>query len=271
MFQLCRRWVACAVALCLASTVFAVAADEPDLTEEQIREFLLNAEVVGYKRTSKGKTGAMRLTLSDGTLRHDAAFQSIDESKDVIRFRDRTELNFRDSYRFNIAAYELAKLLGLGDMIPVTVDYKWKGKNGSLSWWIPAKWDEQTRREENVRPADRIAWSQQVNRMRVFGQLVYDTDRNLTNMLITEDWKLVMIDFSRAFRRQHELEDPTRLAQCCRKLLEKLRQLDEAQVREATKPHLRNVQVQAIMARRDRIVAHFEQLIAQHGEDQVLY
>lgn len=271
MLQLPRRWAAVAAALCLAGTAFAAAADEPGLTDEQIREFLLNAEVVASRPAGKGKTGVVRLTLSDGTLRHDAAFQSIDESRDVVRFHRRTELGFRDSYRFNIAAYVLARLLGLGEMIPVTVPYNWKGKYGALSWWVAAKWDGETRRDQNAQPADRIAWTRQVNKMRAFSQLVADTDRNLTNMLITEDWKLVMIDFTRAFRLRHELEDTTQLAQCSRKLLEKLRRLDAAQVREATRPYLRNAQVGAIMARRDKIVAHFEQLIARRGEDEVLY
>jgi hypothetical protein len=48
-----------------------------------------------------------------------------------------TELNFVDSYKFNIAAYQLAELLGLNDMLPVYVERKWHGDTGSLSWWLP--------------------------------------------------------------------------------------------------------------------------------------
>jgi len=43
--------------------------------------------------------------------------------------------------------------------------------------------------------------------MRVFSQLVYDTDRNLGNVLISEDWHLWMIDFTRAFRNNPWLEN----------------------------------------------------------------
>jgi hypothetical protein len=271
MASLHRRAAGCAAVVCLAATCLAIASDEPKLNEDQIREFLLKAKVVQSHQTSKGITAPWRLTLTDGTLTHDAAFQSIEEFKGRADFPSRTEFNFRDSYHFNIAAFELAKLLGLGEMIPVTVERRWKGDKGSLSWWVPAKLDEQERQKQNLQPPDTNAWNMQMNRMWVFSQLVYDTDRNQTNMLISEDWKLVMIDFSRSFRLQHKLENPARLTMCDRQLLEKLRQLNDAEVLEKTKPHLSKSEVKAIMARRDLIVAHFEKLVAEKGENAVLY
>ena len=211
------------------------------------------------------------MTLTDGTLTHDAAFQSIDEFQRRADFSSSTEFNFRDSYHFNIAAYELAKLLGLGDMMPVTVERKYEGHLGSLSWWEPVKWDEQERQKQNLQPPDVDAWNKQMNRMWVFSQLVYDTDRNMGNILISADWKLWMIDFTRAFRPHHELEDPRRMVMCDRQLLERLRRLDEREVLEKTKPHLAKGDVKAIMARRDLIVAYFEKLVAEKGENAVLY
>lgn len=266
------RVVLCLALMGLAATRFAVAADEPNLTEEQIKEFLKTAKVVNYRQIGKGVTSPWRLTLSDGTLTHDAAFQSIDERKPVMQLLGgRTEIGFRDSYQFNIAAFELAKLVGLGDMVPVSVQRSWNRQTGALSWWVPWKWDEGMRRKENLEPPDRNAWNKQMNKMYVFGQLVYDTDRNQGNILITEDWKLWMIDFTRAFRPQHELQDPKTLVMCDRQLLEKLRQLNEEEVLEKTKPNLNKSQVKAIMARRDKILAFFEQLVAQKGENAVLY
>jgi len=35
-----------------------------------------------------------------------------------------------DSYKYNIAAYALAELLGMEDMLPVYVERKWEGKYG---------------------------------------------------------------------------------------------------------------------------------------------
>jgi len=114
---------------------------------------LQNAKVVKVRGTSKGITDVKRLTLSDNKLTHDASFQSIDEYTAKKEFANgTTEINFRDSYKFNIAAFELAKLLGLGDMMPVTVERKWNGKNGSMSWWLPVKMDEQQRMKNKVSP-----------------------------------------------------------------------------------------------------------------------
>jgi hypothetical protein len=246
--------------------------DEPSLTEDQKQQFLLNAKVVNSKQLGKGTTHPWRLTLSDGQVTHDAAFQPIDEHKSVMKFDDgRTELNFVDSYHYNIAAYELAKLVGMDDMIPVYVERRWNGQVGSLSWWISWKWDEAMRHQQDLHPPDPDAWNKQMYKVRVFDQLVYDTDPNLTNVLITADWKIWRIDFTRAFRQEHDLRDPKDLVMCDRQLLEKLRQLDGDTLLEKTKPYLNKSEVKAVMARRDKIVANFQKLVAQKGEGAVLY
>jgi len=250
----------------------AVTVQEPQLSEEEMRNFLLTARVVKDKFASKGITGVHRLTLSNGAITHDAAFQSIDETKTRMDFGDgRTEYNFRDSYKYDIAAYELAKLLGLGDMMPVTVQRKCLDKNGALSWWLPVKMDEGQRLSKKITPPDPEAWNKQMYKMRVFTQLVFDTDRNLGNVLISEDWHLWMIDFSRAFRLYHELENAKNLVRCDRQLLEKLRQLDREELKSKTMPYLKKPEIDGVMARRDVIVKFFEKLVKDKGEAQVLY
>ena len=271
-------WLLFAVSACLASVCLAQKpveggpGDEPNLTEDQKQQFLLDAKVVNSKQLGKGTTHPWRLTLTDGQVTHDAAFQPINEHKSVMKFDDgRTEVNFVDSYHYDIAAYELAKLVGMDDMIPVYVERKWNGQVGALSWWIPWKWDEAMRHQQNLHPPDVDAYNKQMYKVRVFDQLVYDTDPNLTNVLITADWKIWRIDFSRAFRLQHDLRDPKDLVMCDRQLLEKLRQLDGDTVLEKTKPHLNKSEVKALMARRDKIVANFQKLVAEKGEGAVLY
>jgi hypothetical protein len=246
--------------------------NEPNLTEEQQKEFLLKAKVVASKQLGKGITHPWRLTLSDGQLTHDAAFQSVDERKAEMHFDDgHTEFNFVDSYHYNIAGYELARLLGMSDMIPVYVEREWNDQKGALSWWINWKWDEGMRRKQKLEAPNGDAWNKQMYKVRVFDQLIYDTDPNLTNVLITEDWKIWRIDFTRAFRLSHDLQAPKDLVKCDRRLLQNLKILDGNKVLERTNPHLNKNEVAALMARRDTIVAHFEQLIAQKGEAAVLY
>jgi hypothetical protein len=258
----------------LASTSSLSMQEEPKLSEEQMRAFLLNAKVIKEKTTPKGITAPYRLTLSDGTLTHDASFQRVNESKTSMEFADgHREINFRDSYKYDIAAYELAKLLGLGDMMPVTVERKYKGDSGAMTWWLPVKMDEADRLKKNIQPADVDAWNKQMYKKRIFAELVYDTDPNLTNVLISADWHLWMIDFSRAFRLDKGLKESKNVLQskCERQLLERLRKLDRNEVILKTKPYLTSSEIDGVMARRDKIVKIYDDLIAQKGEKEVLY
>ena len=102
--------------------------------------FLRTARIVKAVPIGKGVTRPSRLTLSDGRITHDAAFQAVNESTvDDNRRTGRTtagERDFVDSWRYNVGAYELAVLLGLGDMMPVTVERSYGSRRGALSWWV---------------------------------------------------------------------------------------------------------------------------------------
>jgi len=264
-------WLILATMLCLTFTPFLTAFDEPTLTKEQITQFLLTAKVVKSERSKKGITEPWKLTLTDGTITHDASFQTIDEHKPSMQLASGTELNFVDSYKYNIAAYQLAELLGLDDMVPVYVERKWRGDTGSLSWWLPVKMDEVERHKQGLTAPDVDAWNNQMYKVRVLDQLVYDNDPNLTNVLISADWKIWRVDFSRAFRLSKDLRNPGDLTRCDRHLFDKLKALDGNQLAEKTKHYLTKDEVKALMARRDKIVAQFQKLIAEKGENEVLY
>ncbi len=244
-------------------------------TPEQIEQFLLTAEIVGARQLGQGVTNPWRLTLSDGSFRHDAAFQSVDVRRDgVQQVGTRGEIAFADSYHFNIAAYRLARLVGLGDMVPPTVERRWRGRPGALSWWIDDAFDEKQRQEANRQPPNTRSWQNQTYRMYLFGELAYDTDRNQTNILYTEaddDWRLWMIDFTRAFRPFSEIRLPERIARVDGALLERLRVLDPEDVRAVMGRHLTVQELNALMARRDLIVAYVDRLAAQRGAAAVLY
>jgi hypothetical protein len=247
-------------------------AEEPQLTAEQQREFLVNADVIRYSRINEGITNPYRLTLSDGTITHDASFQSINERRAYKELERGGEANFVDSYLYNIAAYELAKLIDLDDMLPVTVERKWQGKTGSVSWWLPTLMSEGQRRDRNIRPPDVAAYNNSMSNVRVFTELIYDTDRmNPGNLQIGTHWELYMIDFTRAFRLYHDLRRPELLERCNRELLQKLRSLDGEELAAKLGKYLNKNELEGIMARRDKIVAHFEKLVAEKGEAAVLF
>jgi hypothetical protein len=261
-----------AALLCLSCKLNLLAADEPPLSKEQIEQFLRTAKIIKSQPSQKGVTQTLRLTLTNGPLTHDASFQPIDEHKARAELTRSTELGFVDSYKYNIAAYRLAELLGLEDMLPVYIERTWHGNPGSLSWWLPVKMDEAERLKQHLEAPAGDLWNDQMYRVRVFDQLVYDTDANLTNLLIGEDWKIWRVDFTRAFRLYKELKDPDQnLTHCDKQLLERLKALDAHELTERTKEYLTKDEVKAVMARRDLIVEHFQKLISEKGEKEVLY
>ena len=261
-----------AVLACVMLPFAASAADEAPLGKEQIKQFLQTAEIIKSKPSSKGVTHPWRLTLSNGTITHDASFQDIDERKSEMKLASgKVEFAFVDSYKYNIAAYQLAELIGLDDMLPVYVERKWQGKTGSISWWLTVKMDDADRVQKKIEAPDTDKWNKQMYRVRVFDELVYDTDANLTNVLIGEDWTIWRVDFSRAFHKNKELRAPKNLVKCDRDLFEKLKALNADELTEKTKRYLVKEEVKAVMARRDKIVATFQTLIAQKGEKEILY
>ena len=258
------------LAVVLASTTPAWA-QAPALSPGQIHDFLLTAEIVAAEQTEKGTTQPWRLTLSDGTLTHDAHFQSVDRNEGARRFGDRYERNFIDSYRYNCAAYVLAQLVGLDGMMPVTVEREWDGKTGSLSWWVDdVMFDEQTRQETRQWPRDMERWSAQMARMLIFAELVQDTDRNQGNVVYTRDWTLKMIDFTRAFRPGKELQRPNELTRIDRAFFESLQALTKDGIEEQSGAYLTGDEIDAVLERRDAIVGHLNLLIETRGENSVL-
>jgi hypothetical protein len=228
------------------------------LSLEQKEEFLKNAKEMQSRDAKKGITNTKRATLSDGSLTHDASIQTIDDRQASFQTAMGTELNFRDTYKFNIAAYRLGRLLGLGDMIPPSVARSREGKSAAWTWWIDdVLMDEGQRLKQKLAAPDKDQWARQYQIMRVFDQLIYNTDRNLGNILYDKNWRLWMIDHTRAFRQYTTLHDPKLLERCDRQLLANLKRLDEKTVTEAIGPWTEPPEIRGLLARRDKIVAFF--------------
>lgn len=260
------------ILLTVAVLTQAVPATATAPSREDIAKFLSTAKVVGHHDIEKGVTHPVRLTLSDGTMTHDAAFTLVDEHKEVMQLDGgRTELNFVDSYKYTLAAYGIAQILALDDMMPVTVPFQWDQHKGALSWWLDVKMDEGERMKKKLEAPDENEWGAQVYRMRVFAALIGDTDRNAGNILIGPDWKLWMIDFTRAFRTWKNLEKPEQLVRCDKRLLGRLRILTAEGIAKATNNLLTTPEINGVLSRRDAIVKRFDELIAQKGVGKVLY
>jgi len=243
------------------------------LTDAQQEEFLREADVVRTRAVGSGTTGSLRATLRKDGLEHDAHIQSVDELKSVKSLgAGTTEMDFRDSFRNNLAAYRLDRLLGLG-MVPVTVERKFERKDSAFTWWVDdVLMTELERHEKKLEAPDPPAWNRQIYVVRIFDQLIYNFDRNLGNLLVDERWNLWMIDHTRAFKIFKELKTPQNLGtHCSRALLLALRGLERPTLQRAMTQLLTEGQISGLLGRRDLIVKYFEHRIAESGENQVLY
>src|SRR5262245_29762019 len=99
------------------------------LTPEQMAVFLTKATIIREKSTSAGTTRPVQATLSDGVLTHDAQFQTVDQAMGVFTAGKASEVDFKDTYRFNIAGYRLAQLVGI-QTVPMSVQRRSEGKQG---------------------------------------------------------------------------------------------------------------------------------------------
>lgn len=242
------------------------------LSHDEQLAFLASAGVVSSRPIGIGITGALRVVLSDGLRTHDAAFQRVAEGPRFDGRKRAGELRFVDHYRYNIAAWRLASHLGLAHMMPPTIEREIDGRRGALSWWVDdVMMDEAERERKKAQPPDALDFSHQRQRMALFAELVRDTDRNKGNILYTRDWRVVMVDFTRAFRLETSLRPASQLTSCDRALLGALRGLRHEHVAQAVDGTLNGDEIKALVARRDRLVAHFDRLIAERGERAVLY
>ena len=108
-------------------------------------------------------------------------------------------------------------------------------------------------------------------KIRLFDNLIYNTDRHLDNLLITEDWKIRLIDHSRTFRPFNELKNPKTLTTFSRSVLAKMETLNEAMLKEHLGKYLSPYQIQGLLKRRDAILALSKKLVTEKGAGAVLY
>lgn len=244
------------------------------LTREQMERFLATAEIVRERTTSDGVTRPIRATLSNGELTHDAQFQTVDQAKAIFEAGKASEIGFTDTYRYNIAGYRLAQLVGL-DTVPMSVERRYKGKSAAVTWWIDdVMFDESGRLklgDTAMMGPDPQRTQRQIHIMRVWDELIQNRDRNRGNVLWTKDWTMWLIDHTRAFRTNTSLLKPDELIRIERTLFDKMKQLTEQSMTQAMKGALTRPEIRSVLRRRDALVQHFEKLLAGRGEGAVFF
>jgi hypothetical protein len=243
------------------------------LSGEEAETFLKTAQLVRKRGLGTGITHSEQYTLSDGARTFKAVFKTIDEFKRGVTNFERGELivDFSDSWKHEVAAYELDKLLGLG-LVPPTVERRFGLATGSLQMWVEGAMTEADRKARKLSPPDLRAWNLQMYRVRLLHQLSFNTDyRNLTNVLVDSSFRVYAIDSSRAFQLYADLISEKDLLCFPRAALEAMKALDRKTLEAKLGRWLGGPQIDTLLKRRDKILAVAERRVKEQGEGAVLF
>jgi len=243
------------------------------LAGEAAEVFLRTAQALDRTPIGKGITRPDRVTLTDGTRTCRGVWKTINDRRMGLQRIEGGgyEFDFRDSWKSEVAAYELDKLLGLG-LVPPTVERRIAGRTGSLQLWVEAAMTEDERKRKGLEAPDAAAWNAQMHKVRLLHQLTYNTDsRNIRNVLTDPSFRVYAIDFSRSFASYDQLRNEKLLERFPRAALEAVKRLDEPTLQEKIGRWVSRPQIRALLKRRDQILLVAQKRITEKGEAAVLY
>jgi hypothetical protein len=217
-------------------------------------EYLKTARIDKVEDIGTGVTHPERAFFSPGGLARSATVKHLPPGR---------RSGFWESYKSEIAAYEVDRLLGM-DMVPPTVERRVGDALASVQLWIDGCRLVNTV-DQSACPSPNY-WAKQAWRQRAFDNLIANIDRNEGNLLVDGQWDLILIDHSRAFA-ENTMPFVKQLERIDRPFFERLKALDQASLMKSVRPWVVNDgAIRDLLKRRDRIVAHLEELARQRGE-----
>jgi hypothetical protein len=236
-------------------------------------EFLKTAEIIGQSKIPEGVTKPIKLTLKRGEMIGHGAWK---KAKGMMN-------GSLEGWQYEIAAYELDKLLGL-NMIPPTVEKEFNGEKGSLQYWMMFEMSDLERLEQGINiPKDKLlSWNKQKYLARAFDCLIANEDRTQQNIRYMEGFRTILIDHSRSFRcskkfrKKLVLGKKGLLAQKLfrrlpRSFVEKVSSLNFSLIKDAVGPYLTDEEIEAVLDRKVLLLAEIDEMLRESGEAKILY
>jgi hypothetical protein len=219
-----------------------------------IEDYVRTADVVSMEKIGTGITGPRRARTAPGGLIESFSWKAIAPG---------TYRGYWESYKGEIAAYELDKLLGL-DMVPPAVERKLEGEVGAAIMWVaPTKSFKQLGGVPQPPRERAYDWSRQIIRAKMLDNLIGNPDPNLGNWLVDPAWNIVLIDHSRAFtptaKMTHEMTFVDSI------LWNRMKALDRKVLADAVGAWLSIDQIEGVLRRRNTMKKLIDALVAQRG------
>ena len=224
--------------------------------ESQIEQVLAETKVAKMDDVPIGVTKPQRATLEGSPMRF--AWKPL---------RPGYFKGFMESYKAEIAAYKLDRMLGM-NMVPPVVERRIEGKDGAAIFWVDnvTGWSV-AKPPQGPEPM----WSLQLTRMKMFDLLIANIDRNQGNLIYDADWHLILIDHSRAFITKKDLKGIAPLGRVDRKLWEKMQALTMEDLNAGLDKWVGDKEKAALLTRRDLMAKNIQEMIAKRGEKFVFY
>lgn len=242
----------------------------PFKTDREVLEFLATAPIVDSEVITGTSSNPLKLTLEKDGVRARAVFRTVHVERDQLRSEMQHARGFRDHYVYEVAAYELSRLLGLDNVPPATLRTV-DGQEGSIQLWIEKAMGVAERMDEGIDETHQQLWLYQKQNMAVFDNLIYNFDRNPGNMLLDARGKAWFVDHTRTFKILPALNGRKDIKVLERQVWKNLCNLDSAVVQERLDPYLRQTEIDALLKRRDKLVKFVEKRLQKHGEQAILF
>jgi hypothetical protein len=225
---------------------------------DEIAAFLREAEVVRVEDIGVGVTNPKRAYVAPGGPVESFMWKPIEPG--LYR-------GYWESYKAEVAAYELDKVLGL-HMVPVTVERRLSGDVGAAMMWLSPTRSFTDMGGIPTPPDTHLGrWNLQLIRAKMFDNLIYNIDPNQGNWLVDPSWNLFLIDHSRAFTDGKKLvQEMTRID---RALWDRMKELDQATLTTALGSWMGEGEIRAILERRDLMADAIARLVSAQGEANV--
>jgi hypothetical protein len=225
-----------------------------NLSDQQVEDFLRTATVKKVGKTQEGKTRPFRVELSKDGKMIKGIFKYFDSSSNT---RSKRKKLTSDRFHHEIAAYKLDRMLKIG-LVPVTIERTVNGQRGIIQVWIDGLISELDMLENNISYSGYCDQESQEKFLNAFDYLIANRDRNQSNVLYTQDdMQIWFIDHSRAFGIKSQRTRPLRgldisVSQPFKDALENL----SMEQLETIRPWLETKQLEAILERRDKMLAN---------------
>lgn len=228
-----------------------------------MEKFLRAAPVVSVKKDATGgRTAPWIISLNDGKTAMRAFFKYVHRPRPTL---------LPTSYKYEIAAFELSKIVGL-EIVPPVVEREIEDRPGSLQIFIDGCLTETERRRKELEPPDPEAFAKALEDINIFENLTFAARSDPKDILIhKDDWTVCRVDFAEAFEPSPELIPGQDVRRCSRELYENLTGTDPAAVKDRLAPYLNEEEIRSLLERKRLILDRIAGLIRENGEESVLF